>query len=102
MSQHMIIAPGEDVDRDWVELSGFAILFPTRAEPVGFLEMTALMPEPKTASFRRYWHPAWKVLLGFFVDDRLDSNIPAGYVMPGWIPGTQLEQCDMEDRPEDL
>jgi hypothetical protein len=97
MAAHMIIAPGEEIDRTWLVHPSSVILFVADSIPAatfGDFEV----PEIQHATLRRYWHPAWKVLLSFYVDDRLSTNIPAGYVMPGWIPGQQLEQCSLEDR----
>src|SRR6187551_1857822 len=93
MSQHMVIAPGEWIDRQWFRRDSSAIKYlPRREMPANILDDVAL-PEPRTATFRRYTHPGWKVTLGFYVTHEAYLNLPAGYVMPGWIVGQELESC---------
>jgi hypothetical protein len=98
MSKHMVIAPGELIDRAWYERM-YAVRF---MQPVTFSVFDLDTPEPlcamptmtHTATLRRYMHPGWKVFLGFYVDDRIFPDLPVGYVMPGWVHGVQLESCN--------
>lgn len=96
MSKHMVIAPGEFIDRSWFERT-YAVNFMVPREQIFTAEMPPLAPMPPTyhATLRRYVHPAWKVRLAFYVDDRIFPLIPHGYVMPGWVQGVPLEQSPL-------
>lgn len=93
----MIIAPGELIDRQWSFVGiDFSIKF-VRYQPVlvrWLDESETTIPlgdDIGTATLRRYRHPAWRILLPFFVDSRIGDHLPYGYVMPGWIHGVPLE-----------
>lgn len=97
--KHMVIAPGEPVDRTWFESSYAGVRWvPQREVPFTFELATDSildeLPEPLRATLHTYHHPAWRILLRFFVDDRLgpvSPVIPLGYVLPGSVHGVKLE-----------
>lgn len=90
MTEYMIVAPGEPVDRLWVDdRRGASTVIhwmpstqwtlttdpPDPSEP---------MPLPRAAMLRILHHPSWGVFLWFWT---LGPTIPDGYVMPGWVQG---------------
>jgi len=94
MSQHMVIAPGEWIDRQWFRRDSSAINYlPRRERSFSLVEENEPLERPRVATLRRYTHPGWKVTLGFYVTHEAYLNLPAGYVMPGWIVGQELESC---------
>jgi hypothetical protein len=92
MSLAMVIAPGTSMDRKWHD-AGYVLRFvdPEPVEWIPTVDALAEAPAIRTATRRRFWHPAWAVLLEFYVDDRLGRLLPAGYVLPGSIYGTVPE-----------
>jgi hypothetical protein len=102
----MIIAPGTDMDRKWWPCGHTAVQFVEPMEPVNWivdlLDPLCDSPPIRRATFQRYIHPSWRVVLSFFVDTRLGARLPIGYVMPGWVHGVELEQthlCEVCRRP---
>ena len=53
------------------------------------------MPPTRTATLQHLRHLGWRVLLPFYVDDRLSLKLPQGYVMPGWVAGEELEMSHL-------
>lgn len=92
----MIIAPGNPIDRTWWLDRTYAVRFVDRPEP-DLWEPRAPF-ETRMATLRRYFCPSWKVVLPFYVDDRLCGVIPPGYVMPGWVMGQPPEMCSLAER----
>lgn len=92
----MIIAPGNPIDRTWWRDRTHAVKFMDRPEP-NWWEPSA-PSETRMATLRRYFCPSWKIILPFYVDDRLSLIIPDGYVMPGQIVGQRLEMCSLGER----
>lgn len=99
MVKYMMIAPDSpDVDRKWFPRDSYKICFMDRPGPVTWtveiVDPTTEMPAIRWASLRRYFHPGWKIVLAFWVDDRLgltEPKLPTGYVMPGWVHGRTLD-----------
>jgi hypothetical protein len=101
----MVIAPGHSIDRTWWKRDTYAVRFVQPMVTTAYYEPTpdqlCSMPEIETASFQRLRHPSWKVVLGFYVHDALNLELPLGYVMPGWvvgIPGGVLESSPLYHR----
>lgn len=92
----MIIAPGNPIDRTWWRDRTYAVRFMDRPEQ-DWWEPGAPYGT-QMAPLRRYFHPSWKIVLPFYVDDRLRGIIPPGYVMPGWVVGQVPEMCDLAER----
>lgn len=84
--QIMAIAPGRDIDRHWLSLDPVpsAVCW---SEHTGGAVNGDFVEEIRTVPIRRYRHPGWRITLMFATE----GNIPAGYVMPGWIEGEPLD-----------
>jgi len=106
MTEHliMIIAPGEDVDRNWVpEGAGSAWCWMPRPTPLvtwslpgdlGWV-MADVDHRPEQALPQHWSSPSWSIDLWFYVWSRLivrgGVKLPMGYVMPGHVVGRVLE-----------
>jgi hypothetical protein len=93
----MVIAPGQEWDRRWIKNMEHAFRFmrPTTMNFSALVEPVAgVVDAPEQATLRPYYSPSWRVVLRFYVHDRLGypPEIPDGYVMPGWIKGLPLER----------
>lgn len=103
----MVIAPGSPIDRTWAVKADRAVRF---MEAPPFMPWSTVQSEQylcestpvQMATLQRMRAPGWKIILSFFVDDRLAIGspdgtpvIPRGYVMPGWVEGEQLERHEI-------
>jgi hypothetical protein len=92
MTAHMVIAPGEDIDRAWYE-AGHAIGFYRERDlwvgwvPGGDPDESLANLQPSVLPLRRWLIPGWKIPLQFYSA----SAIPPGYALPGWVYGERLE-----------
>lgn len=101
MREHMIIAPGTAMDREWWAGGKSPVVF---EDPTpGTVPWTFDPPDPvaeyvrspvRTADLLRFHHPAWTIELWFYVDNRLHA-IPDGYVLPGSVQGLKLESSPL-------
>jgi len=100
--QIMLVAPGTDVDRMWIDAdqagSGFVYDKPSADLPMR-VEDTLLPARPQIGVARvvRYRVPGWRVVLTFAVaDDAWVGRTPGayirpGYLLPGYIGGDTVE-----------
>src|ERR1051326_6197603 len=89
--QVMVIAPGDEMDRAWVELGESSSAVQWDATPAGPRHLgSEIGPETqiRTAVLRGFRPPGWRVVLRFLMRDTL---LPHGYVMPGWVEGAPTE-----------
>lgn len=95
----MVIAPGEEIDHQWVKSTGYALRFlrPMAWTALDIVSPLQEMPDVEQATLRRHRNPAWRIDLAFYVHDRLGPapSLPLGYVMPGWIVGAPLESREI-------
>ncbi len=105
----MIIAPGQDVDRNWVPEgagSGWCWMPRPSLAPVTWSLPHELdwvtddaRIQPEKALPQRWSSPSWSIDLWFYVWDRLivrgGVKLPTGYVLPGLVVGVHLERSDL-------
>jgi hypothetical protein len=90
MTWVMLIAPGHPNDRLWFDLpQGQAVQYLRERIDITADDMLSpLRPDEfVTAPMRRMRARGWRVVLNFLAAD----PPPAGYAMPGWVQGEQLE-----------
>jgi len=111
MTAHMMIAPGTRADGRWFDFPRRQRMsFVRRVHHLSWWEELTEPPfgssnvELGTATLRTYAHPSWRVRLRFWVDSNLgaDPILPAGYILPGTVVGTPLEQTRICWRCRDL
>ena len=90
--QVMVIAPGREIYRTWLDLDPLplAVCWSERSGDLSGLE-DDLSDRIMTAAIHRVYAPGWRVVLMF----AMGEAIPMGYVMPGWVQGEHVEEVEV-------
>lgn len=93
MTQRLFL--GGPADHRWIDTNGYHSYRVPVYQPVAFLEVGVdplmLNDNVVTYSRHRYTHPAWRVVLTFYVAGDPDRVLKFGTIMPGWVHGMRLE-----------
>lgn len=87
MTEYMVVSRNQNIHGKWYTTeAGGPVRWMARSCTWTLTEWEPIPVETCAATLRRYRHPGWKIILAFYVDDRLGGLEP-GMVMPGWIEG---------------